>query len=176
MDIPNIEQSAPDVMSAVIEIPENSVVKYEMCEKTGLLKVSRIMQTPVVYPANYGFFPGTLGNDGDPLDCIVVCNAPLLPCCLIQVRPVGVLMVQDQSGGDEKVVCVPVEKIYQYYKDVKNVSDLPYGMKSKIEYFFQHYKDLQPGAWSKVSGWGDVSKAKKCINDSVARYKTQKTR
>jgi len=166
-------ENPPDVMNAIIEIPEGSIVKYEMCEKTGILKVSRVMQTPVVYPANYGFFPKTLSKDGDPLDCIVICNAQLLPGVLIQVRPIGVLNVQDQAGGDEKVVCVPLEKIYPYYKDVKSVSDLPYGTKGKIEYFFQHYKDLQPGSWSKVSDWGDVLSAKKCIDESIIRYNTR---
>lgn len=175
MNIQNVTpgENPPEVMNAIIEIPENSIVKYEMCEKTGLLKVSRVMQTPVVYPANYGFFPQTLSKDGDPLDCIVVCNTPLLPGVLIQVRPIGVLNVRDQSGGDEKVVCVPLEKICSHYKNVMCVSDLPYDAKNKIEYFFQHYKDLQPGSWSKVSSWGDVSSAKKCINESIIRYKTR---
>ena len=161
----------PKIMNAIIEIPENSIVKYEFSERTGVLEVSRIMQTPVKYPANYGFFPGTLGDDGDPLDCMVLCSAPLIPGVLIQVRPIGVLSVEDQSGGDKKVICVPVEKIDAYYKNVTYLSDLPDVKKSQIEYFFQHYKELQPESWSKVMGWFDVKDAEQCIMEAIDRYK-----
>ena len=164
-------QEPPKIMNAIIEIPENSVVKYEFCEDIDVLKVCRIMQTPVAYPANYGFFPGTLGDDGDPLDCMVLCSAPLIPGVLIQVRPIGVLSVEDQSGGDKKVICVPVEKIDAYYKNVTYLSDLPDVKKSQIEYFFQHYKELQPESWSKVMGWFDVKDAEQCIMEAIDRYK-----
>ncbi len=161
----------PKIMNAIIEIPENSVTKYEFDEYAGVLKVSRIMQTPAVYPANYGFFPETLGEDGDPLDCLVICSTSLLPGSLIQVRPIGVLEVEDQSGGDKKVICVPLDKIDAYYKNVKSLEDMPDIVKSRVEYFFQHYKDLQPESWSKVIGWKDVSDAEKCINEAIVRYK-----
>lgn len=161
----------PKIMNAIIEIPENSIAKYEFDENSGLLKVSRIMQTPVVYPANYGFFPETLGDDGDPLDCLVICSSSLLPGSLIQVRPVGVLEVEDQSGGDKKVICVPLEKVDAYYQNVASLEDMPDIVKSRIEYFFQHYKDLQPESWSKVIGWAGVLDAEKCINDAIDRFK-----
>ena len=163
----------PKVMNAVIEIPENSVVKYEFCEDIGVLKVSRIMQTPVAYPANYGFFPETLSEDGDPLDCLVLCSAPLVSGVLIQVRPIGVLAVEDQSGGDKKVICVPLDNIDANYKKVKSLDDLPDIIKAKIEYFFQHYKDLQPESWAKVIGWGSTQDAEMCILDAIDRYKQQ---
>lgn len=166
-------QEPSKIMNAIIEIPENSVVKYEFCEDIDVLKVSRIMQTPVAYPANYGFFPGTLGDDGDPLDCMVLCSAPLMSGVLIQVRPIGVLSVEDQSGGDKKVICVPLEKIDANYKDVKSLNALPSITKAKIEYFFQHYKDLQPESWVKVIGWGGVEEAEKCIFDAIDKYKKQ---
>ena len=145
----------------------------EFCEDMDILKVSRIMQTPVAYPANYGFFPGTLGDDGDPLDCLVLCSAALTGGVLIEVRPIGVLSVEDQSGGDKKVICVPVEKIDANYKNVKSLSDLPEVIKAKIEYFFQHYKDLQPESWVKVIGWGNVLDAEQCINEAIERFKKQ---
>lgn len=164
-------EQPPKIMNAIIEIPEKSIVKYEFDDEVGVLKVSRIMQTPMVYPANYGFFPKTLGDDGDPLDCLIICSSSLLPGVLIQVRPIGVLEVEDQSGGDKKVICVPIEKIDAYYKDVKSLADLPEVIKAKIEYFFQHYKDLQPESWTKVIGWGGVTDAEKYIIEAINRYK-----
>mgnify|MGYP001131136669 FL=1 len=160
----------PEKMNAIIEVPENGYVKYEINKETGLLKVDRILHTPVAYPANYGYFPGTLGDDGDPLDCVVVCNAPLRPGVLIEVRPIGVLLMEDQAGGDEKIICVPRDKIDPYYTDIKNLNELPQVLRSKIEYFFQHYKDLQPNAWSKVTGWANHETASRLIMESIDRY------
>ena len=161
----------PKKMNAIIEIPENGVVKYEIDKETGMLKVDRVLHTPMAYPANYGYFPGTLGDDGDPLDCVVVCNAPLRPGVLIEVRPIGVLIMEDQAGGDEKVVCVPLDRIDPYYTNTNYIEELPEILRSKIEYFFQHYKDLQPNSWSKVIGWGNREAADKCIMESIDRYK-----
>ncbi len=163
----------PKLMNAIIEIPENSVVKYEFCEDMDLLKVSRIMQTPMAYPANYGFFPETLSEDGDPLDCLVLCSAPLAVGVLIEVRPIGVLAVEDQSGGDKKVICVPLEKIDANYKNIKSLDDLSDVTRAKIEYFFQRYKDLQSESWVKVIGWENKQDAEKCILEAINRYKQQ---
>ena len=109
----------PKKMNAIIEIPENGHVKYEICKETGLLKVDRILHAPMAYPANYGYFPGTLGDDGDPLDCVVVCNAPLRPGILIEVRPIGALIMEDQAGGDEKIICGPRDHIDPYYEKIE---------------------------------------------------------
>ncbi len=160
----------PKKMTAIIEVPEDGHVKYEIDKETGLLKVDRILHTPVAYPANYGYFPGTLGDDGDPLDCVVVCNAPLRPGVLIEVRPIGVLLMEDQAGGDEKVICVPRDKIDPYYTGIHFVEELPAILRSKIEYFFAHYKDLEPNSWSKILGWADREQADKIIMDSIDRY------
>ena len=164
----------PKKMNAIIEVPENGFVKYEIDKETGLLKVDRILHTPTAYPANYGYFPGTLGDDGDPLDCVVVCNAPLRPGVLIPVRPIGALLMEDQAGGDEKIICVPLNRIDPYYENIEYVEQLPEILRSKIEYFFQHYKDLQPNAWSKVTGWVDRATADKVIMDSIQRYQDNK--
>ena len=160
----------PKKMNAIIEIPENGHVKYEIDKETGLLKVDRILHASMAYPANYGYFPGTLGDDGDPLDCVVVCNAPLRPGVLIEVRPIGALLMEDQAGGDEKIICVPRDKIDPYYENTEFVEQLPGILRSKIEYFFQHYKDLQPNSWSKILGWADRETADKLIMESIDRY------
>ena len=160
----------PKKMTAIIEVPENGFVKYEIDKETGLLRVDRILHTPVAYPANYGYFPGTLGDDGDPLDCVVVCNAPLRPGVMIDVHPIGALLMEDQAGGDEKIICVPRDRIDPYYENVSYLEELPKILLHKIEYFFQHYKDLEPNAWSRISGWADRDATDKIIMDSIERY------
>lgn len=164
----------PKKMNAIIEVPENGFVKYEIDKEVGMLRVDRILHTPMAYPANYGYFPGTLGDDGDPLDCVVVCNAPLRPGVIIEVRPIGALMMEDQAGGDEKIICVPTDKIDPFYTNTHFVEQLPEILRAKIEYFFQHYKDLQPNSWSKVSGWVDRATADKLILEGIERYKKSK--
>lgn len=163
----------PKKMTAVIEVPEGGTVKYEIDKDTGLLRVDRILHTPLAYPANYGYFPGTLGDDGDPLDCVVICNAALRPGTLIEVRPIGVLLMEDQAGGDEKIICVPTDKIDPFHTNTHFIDQLPPILKAKIEYFFQHYKDLEPKSWSKVLGWGKREKADKIIMESIKRYKKE---
>jgi inorganic pyrophosphatase len=164
-------KNPPKKMNAIIEVPENGLVKYEIDKATGLLKVDRILHTPLAYPANYGYFPGTLGDDGDPLDCVVVCNAALRPGVLIEVRPIGVLLMKDQAGGDEKIICVPTDKVDPYHHNTSFVEELPPILRAKIEYFFQHYKDLEPEAWSKVIGWADRETADRIILESIERYR-----
>jgi len=165
-------KEAPKKMIALIEVPEGGHVKYEIDKDTGLLKVDRILHTPLAYPANYGYFPETLGDDGDPLDCVVVCSAPLRPGVIITVRPIGVLLMKDQAGGDEKIICVPTGKIDPYYEKLSRVDELPVSLRSKIEYFFKHYKDLEPKAWSQTLGWDDRVRAEKIILDSIKRAKS----
>ncbi len=167
-------KNPPKKMNAIIEVPENGFVKYEIDKSTGLLKADRILHTPMAYPANYGYFPGTLGDDGDPLDCVVVCNAPLHPGILIEVRPIGALIMKDQAGGDEKIICLPSNKTDPFYQNINYIEELPEILQAKIEYFFMHYKDLQPNAWSKVIGWGDRDKADSLIMESIERYKKNK--
>ncbi len=171
----NLENIAPGKlppkrMNAIIEVPENGCVKYEIDKETGLLVADRILHAPMAYPANYGYFPGTLGDDGDPLDCVVVCNAPLRPGVLIEVRPIGALLMKDQAGGDEKIICVPLAQVDPYFAKTDYIEQLPEILRSKIEYFFQHYKDLQPNAWSEILGWANRETADKLILESIDRY------
>lgn len=169
-------KNPPKNMNAIIEVPENGCVKYEISKESGLLRVDRILHTPMAYPANYGYFPETLGDDGDPLDCVVVCNAPLHPGVLIEVRPIGALLMEDQAGGDEKIICVPRDNIDPFYTATKYIEQLPEILRAKIEYFFQHYKDLQPNSWSKVKGWADREAADKIIMESIERYQAKKAK
>jgi len=162
-------RNPPKIMTAVIEVPEGGSVKYEIDKETGLLKVDRILHTPLAYPANYGYFPGTLGDDGDPLDAVVVTNAALRPGVIIEVRPIGVLLMEDQAGGDEKIICVPTDKIDPFHTRTSHVEWLPPILRAKIEYFFQHYKDLEPKSWSRIVGWADRETADKIIMDSIER-------
>ena len=160
----------PQRMTAIIEVAEGGNVKYEIDKEIGILRVDRVLHTPVSYPANYGYFPGTLGDDGDPLDAVVVCNAALAPGVIIEVRPIGVLIMHDQAGSDEKIICVPTDKVDPFHTNTMSLAGIPPILKSKIEYFFHHYKDLEPNTWSRVIGWGDITQAHTIIMNSIENY------
>jgi len=161
----------PNDLNVIIEIPAMSEpVKYEFDKDNGLLVVDRFMGTCMQYPANYGFVPNTLSEDGDPVDVLVVTPVPLRHGALIRCRPVGVLNMSDESGIDAKILAVPVDKLCQLYHEVKEISDLPNLLIKQIEHFFAHYKDLEKGKWVKIEGWGDAAQAKKEILASVERF------
>ena len=162
----------PHSLNVVIEVPiGGEPVKYELDKASGALWVDRILHTPMRYPANYGFVPHTLGEDGDPLDALVVTRSPIVPGAVIRARPVGVLLMEDDKGGDEKLVCVPVDATFPYYREVAGHEDLPPIVTQQIEHFFQHYKDLEPGKWVRILGWGDAAKAREIINAAIERGK-----
>ena len=140
-------------------------------KKSGAIFVDRILHTAMRYPANYGFVPHTLGDDGDPLDALVLAHSPLISGCVIRVRPVGVLLMEDDKGGDEKLVTVPVDSTFPYFAEVEEADELPPIVKQQIEHFFSHYKDLEPGKWAKLGGWGDRETAKRLIVEAIARAK-----
>jgi inorganic pyrophosphatase len=170
MDVTKIPpgKNPPEDVNVVIEVPMGGApVKYELDKDSGALFVDRIVHTAMHYPCNYGFIPGTLGADGDPLDVLVVSTLPFMPGSVVRARPVGVLLMEDESGGDEKIVAVPVSKTFPYFDDVKEATDLPAILREQIRHFFEHYKDLEKGKWVKVSGWGDSAKAKAIISASV---------
>ena len=173
---PSPGKNPPKNMTAIIEVTEGGTVKYEIDKDTGLLKVDRILHTPLAYPANYGYFPGTLGDDGDPLDAVVVCNAALRPGVMIEVRPIGVLLMQDQAGNDEKIICVPTDRVDPFHTATSFVDELPPILRAKIEYFFKHYKDLDSKSWSRVVGWADRKTADKIIMKSIKKATSRTNR
>ena len=139
----------PNDIYVAIEIPANSSpVKYEIDKDMGAVMVDRFMSTPMFYPANYGFIPNTLADDGDPLDVLVVTPYPVIPGSIIRCRAVGMLDMDDEAGGDEKLVAVPHDKLSTIYQDVKDVDDLPQLLKDQIQHFFENYKDLEKGKWA----------------------------
>ncbi|MFC3095299.1 inorganic diphosphatase [Alteromonas sediminis] len=164
-------KNLPDEVNVIIEIPAQAdPVKYEVDKDTGAVFVDRFMATCMHYPANYGYVPHTLSDDGDPVDVLVVTPYPLLTGSVIKCRPVGVLNMTDESGQDAKVIAVPVDKLSTIYRDVKEISDLPPLLLKQIEHFFERYKDLEPNKWVKIDGWADTAAAKKEIVESVERH------
>jgi inorganic pyrophosphatase len=154
----------PDEINVIIEIPMNSdPIKYEIDKESGLLEVDRFMNVSMRYPCNYGYVPQTLASDGDPLDVLVICQYPLISGCFMKARPVGVLMMEDESGMDEKIVVVPTAKADPFFADISDIEQLADLTKQKIKHFFEHYKDLEKNKWVKVQGWLNASKAKELI-------------
>ncbi len=170
-DILGPGKDAPEIINVVIEIPLGSYVKYEVDKKTGLIVVDRILYTSMHYPFNYGFTPGTLEEDGDPIDVLVISNEPLMPGSVIQVKPIGVLLTEDEEGPDAKIVAVPKEKVDPRFTDINDIDDLPKAIKDKIKHFFEHYKELEPGKWVKVIGWKNRIEALKRIEAALKRYR-----
>jgi inorganic pyrophosphatase len=165
-------KNPPEDIYVAIEIPANGTpVKYELDKDMGALLVDRFMATPMFYPANYGFIPNTLADDGDPLDVLVVTPYPVQPGSIIRCRPVGVLNMEDEAGGDAKLVAVPHDKLTPSYRDIKEVTDLPQLLRDQIRHFFENYKTLEPGKWVKVQGWDNAAAAKKAIIESINAYK-----
>ncbi len=161
----------PKEVNVVIEVPiGGEPIKYEMDKDAGTVVVDRYLYTPMRYPGNYGFIPHTLCDDGDPIDVVLISSRPLLPGCIIAVRPVGVLKMRDEKGGDEKIIAVPVPHITRHYEDIHDISDLPGIQLKQIEHFFAHYKDLEEGKWAQMEGWGGHEEAERLIMNSIERH------
>jgi inorganic pyrophosphatase len=168
-------RDVPNDVNVVIEIPMNGdPIKYELDKATGALFIDRFMSTAMHYPCNYGYVPHTLSDDGDPVDVLVITPYPLIPGVVVRCRPLGMLKMTDEAGGDEKLLAVPIDKLTPIYKDIKSVKDLPTVQLKQIAHFFEHYKDLEPKKWVKVDGWFGVTEAKKAILDGVKRYASAK--
>ncbi len=167
-----VGKNPPDDIYVAIEIPANSSpVKYELDKDMGALLVDRFMATPMFYPANYGFIPHTLADDGDPLDVLVVTPYAVQAGSVIRCRPVGVLNMEDEAGGDAKLVAVPHDKLTKSYSHVKEVEDLPDLLKEQIQHFFENYKTLEPGKWVKVQGWANADAARDAITKAIDAYR-----
>jgi inorganic pyrophosphatase len=173
IDAIKIGNNPPEDVNVIIEVPiGGEPIKYELDKAAGTLVVDRFLYTPMRYPGNYGFVPHTLSDDGDPIDVLVANTRPIIAGAVINVRPVGVLKMKDEAGGDEKVIAVPMPKLTKRYEHVVNYTDLPEITLQQIQHFFEHYKDLEPGKWVKVIGWGNAAEAKKLIAEAIARAQT----
>jgi len=164
----------PEDVNVIIEVPiGGEPIKYEMDKAAGTLVVDRFLHTPMRYPGNYGFVPHTLSADGDPIDVLVANTRPIVPGAVINVRPIGVLKMVDDAGRDEKVLAVPTPKLTKRYALVANYTDLPRITLEQVQHFFEHYKDLEPGKWVKMGGWGDAEEARQLIREAIARAAQQ---
>ncbi|RAK51442.1 inorganic diphosphatase [Phenylobacterium deserti] len=172
LDAVEIGSKAPHDVNVIIEVPiGGEPIKYEMDKKSGALVVDRFLYTSMRYPGNYGFIPHTLSGDGDPADVIVANTRALMPGSIISVRIVGVLLMEDEGGQDEKLLGVPSAWLTKRYDNVQNYTDLPEITLKQIEHFFASYKDLEPGKWVKVLGWGDADAARKSIEEAIERHR-----
>ena len=173
----SIGKNPPEDVNVIVEVPlGGEPIKYEMDKDAGTLVVDRFLYTPMFYPGNYGFIPHTLSGDGDPCDVLVANTRAIIPGAIISVRPVGVLVMEDDGGEDEKIIAVPSRKLTQRYNRIENYTDLPEITVSQIQHFFEHYKDLEPGKWVKVVRWGDKAEAQRLILEGIEREKAQKTK
>ena len=172
MDKIAIGKDAPDDVNVIIEVPMGSEpIKYELDKASGAIFVDRFLHTAMTYPCNYGFIPHTLSLDGDPTDVLVVGRRPLMPGCVVAVRPIGVLLMEDNAGMDEKILAVPVNRLHPFYDEVNEYTDLPKILLDQIKHFFEHYKDLEEGKWVKVQGWAGKDKARELIMAGITNAK-----
>jgi inorganic pyrophosphatase len=172
MDLTRIPAGAnpPHDVNVVVEIAQGGApVKYEIDKASGAIFVDRFLHTAMFYPANYGFIPHTLSEDGDPIDCMVVSATPVVPGVVLPARPIGALLMEDEKGIDEKILAVPVERLYPFYKQVESYRDLPEILLEQIHHFFSHYKDLETGKWVKLRGWVEPAEAHALILTGIAR-------
>jgi inorganic pyrophosphatase len=175
IDAISIGTNPPEDVNVIIEVQiGGEPIKYEMDKEAGTLFVDRFLHTAMRYPGNYGFVPHTLSDDGDPIDVLVANTRPIVPGAVINVRPIGVLKMVDDGGGDEKIIAVPSQKLTKRYNNVLNYTDMPDITIEQIQHFFEHYKDLEPGKWVKVAGWGDAAEAKQLIVEAIARQNAAK--
>ena len=175
IDAVSIGRNPPHEVNVVVEVPVGGEpIKYEMDKEAGTLVVDRFLYTSMRYPGNYGFIPHTLSDDGDPCDVLIANQRGIVPGAIIAVRPIGVLRMQDEAGGDEKIIAVPVPKLTRRYEKVHNYTDLPGIAIQQIEHFFAHYKDLETNKWVKVLGWGDANEARNLILEGIERAKADK--
>jgi len=166
----SIGANVPKEVNVIVEVPVGGEpIKYEMDKEAGTLVVDRFLYTSMRYPGNYGFIPHTLSDDGDPVDVLIANQRAIIPGAVVACKPVGVLRMNDEAGGDEKIVAVPVPRLTRRYENVQNYLDLPDITIKQIEHFFEHYKDLETGKWVKVTGWGNAIEAEQLILEGIKR-------
>ncbi len=175
LDAVSIGKNPPHEVNVIIEVPiGGEPIKYEMDKEAGALVVDRFLYTAMRYPGNYGFIPHTLSDDGDPCDVVVANTRAIIPGAVMACRVVGALMMEDEAGGDEKIIAVPANKLTRRYEKVTNYTDLPAITLEQIEHFFQHYKDLEPGKWVKIVRWVDAAEACGLVTAGMERYKAKR--
>ena len=177
IDNVTLGKNVPEEVNVIIEVPiGGEPIKYEMDKASGALMVDRFLYTSMRYPGNYGFIPHTLSDDGDPCDVIIANTRAIIPGAIMSVRPVGVLFMEDEAGGDEKILAVPASKLTRRYENVNNYTDLPAITLDQIQHFFERYKDLEPGKWVKVVRWGTAKEARTLIKEGIERAKNAKAK
>lgn len=168
-------KNAPEIVNVIIEVPQNSdPVKYEIDKDSGALFVDRFIATPMYYPCNYGFVPNTLSDDGDPVDVLVVSELPLMPMSVIKAKPIGVLIMEDEKGMDEKIIAVPAVKTNSEYENIEDYTELNKSLLDKISHFFERYKDLEKNKWVKVKSFEGKQKAQDLIQEAIVRESKNK--
>lgn len=174
MPLKNIStgKNVPEDVNVLVENPRGGEpVKYELDKESGFMFVDRFLHTSMRYPGNYGFIPHTLSGDGDPVDVLVLGSTPVMPGAVMRSRPVGVILMEDESGTDEKIIAVPVAKLHPYHDNIEEYTDIRPILREQIEHFFTHYKDLEKNKWVKIIRWGTAAEAKQMILDGVERAK-----
>ncbi len=170
IDAVPIGSNPPHEINVIVEVPiGGEPIKYEMDKASGTLFVDRFLYTAMRYPGNYGFVPHTLSDDGDPVDVLIANTRAIVPGAVVSCRPVGVLVMEDEAGGDEKIIAVPSTKLTRRYERVRTYADLPQITLDQISHFFEHYKDLEAGKWVKIVRWGDDAEARTLIEAGIAK-------
>ena len=170
IDAVPIGKNPPEDINVIIEVSVGGEpIKYEMDKDAGAMYVDRFLYTPMRYPGNYGFVPHTLCGDGDPIDVVVVNQRPIVPGAIMNCRPIGVVLMEDESGQDEKIIAVPSHKLSKRYDNIHDITDLPEITVAQVKHFFEHYKDLEPGKWVKITGVEGADAARRLITESIAR-------
>ncbi|MBT4989070.1 MAG: inorganic diphosphatase [Rickettsiales bacterium] len=170
MDINKISRGSnvPEIINVIIEISAGSnPVKYEFDKDSGAIFVDRFLTTAMFYPANYGFIPHTLSDDGDPADVLVISEDAIIPGAVVECKPIGVLIMEDEKGQDEKILAVPIDKIHPYSKNINDINDIDETTLARLKHFFERYKDLESGKWAKVTGFENKAKACELINAAI---------
>ena len=177
IDAISIGKNPPEDVNVIVEVPVGGhPIKYEMDKEAGTLVVDRFLYTPMTYPGNYGFVPHTLSEDGDPIDVLIASTRPLVPGCVINVRPIGVLKMEDEAGGDSKLLAVPIDKILPIYTHWQKPADINQMRLKAIQHFFEHYKDLEPNKWVKIGGWEGPDAARAEITQGIEAYQASRVR
>ena len=172
LDAIPVGNNPPEDINVIIEVPVGGEpIKYEMDKASGALYVDRYLYTSMRYPGNYGFVPHTLSDDGDPVDVLVASTRASTPGAVIHCRPIGVLLMRDEAGGDEKLIAVPSTRLTRRYENVHNYDDLPRITIEQVEHFFSHYKDLEQNKWVEVDRWGCAVEARRIIEEAMAKAK-----